>query len=1256
MMLSEGARQLPLRHLSIRAPWNDTGWTGCVCQRPSQNLSCLILPRIRETRQDAEEEAMAGQSWQELNEDRLPPCMSERGSFMASYPITRHQSHPYSKTSPAHRHLAPTPFRHPPYSAACLPFAWMLKDVALEKAEALRLGFQQEREDVAHRTMGFDSNWVQTKHNQLVMLDTFFSAVQPDRSLCFLYAKRTPLVEDNRRVLIGVGWVRHVGEAVEYSYSGAGQLKSVIWDRSVQHSIRPDMKDGFLFPYHEVLAYLEKHPREDPSQFVAFVPDELFWSFSHCTEHVTNDGAIASLLSCARAFQNIARVVPGSWQMVQEWLDRRLNELWVMRGPCPGLGAALTAFGVDKGTLRAYELENAIARSDGDDLDPWPWVDKLFHRPDAVGQAFRARIGGTLRKKWAVLPPERRQLLKLLSRFEVTADQAVRYYVHEDEKREQLHIDVSDDELLANPYLLYELDWMAAEPIRIGTIDRGLFPDESVRTKYPLPEPSRIDDATDARRVRAFTVSELRAAADEGDTLLSRHRVIQRIRGLEVQPSCPVDGDLMTVVEDGFCPAIAAVQMANGEPAYQLDRLREMGAVIRRAVLRRIKGRRHQADIDWRQRLDDGFGGPAPEQDREEQEARQEKAAALAELFASRLSVLIGSAGTGKTMLLRVLCGTPQVKQGGILLLAPTGKARVRMETQAQLRGAQTIAQFLYDKDRYYAETGTYRLSDYPKVSVGRTVIIDEASMLTEPAFAALLDALQGVERLVLVGDPRQLPPIGPGRPFLDIVTQLTPKDIAGRFPRVGEGYAELTVSRRHLGTERDDLLLADWFSGREVDVGADEIWGRLAKGAATKNVQFIRWDDPSELQNRLLACLVQELGLEGSQDWLHFEQSLGGTEWEGWNYFRWRRGENRPGASAKAENWQILSPVHKAPYGVDALNRFVQRRFRHRTLKSASGRGRRIPKPIGPQSIVYGDKVINVRNHRHYDVWPDRDYEGIPAMKYVANGEIGIVVGQHKGKRAKYKGPPWKLEVEFATQQGFRYGYGGKYFGDEAEAPLELAYALTIHKAQGSEFGTTFVVLPNPCRLLQRELLYTALTRQRDRVILLHQGDIHALKQYADDYHSETAGRLTNLFHPPRLVELRDRFLEERLIHRTRRGESVRSKSEVIIADMLYAKGIDYAYEAPLRGRDGLQRYPDFTIIDDEAGLTIYWEHLGMLSRRSYRQRWQRKLAWYREQGILPHEEGVGPAGMLVTTRDDERGGIDSRHIEALIDDILGM
>ena len=171
--------------------------------------------------------------------------------------------------------------------------------------------------------------------------------------------------------------------------------------------------------------------------------------------------------------------------------------------------------------------------------------------------------------------------------------------------------------------------------------------------------------------------------------------------------------------------------------------------------------------------------------------------------------------------------------------------------------------------------------------------------------------------------------------------------------------------------------------------------------------------------------------------------------------------------------------------------------------------------------------------------------------MQYVANGEIGTVVGKFRGKYDKWSGP-LPVNVEFSSQPNFSYSFKGSDFGDEENPPLELAYAITVHKSQGSEFNICFLILPNHCKLLSRELLYTALTRQRDRLVILHQGNWSEFKKYSSETFSETARRYTNLFQDPDLVLVEDRFFEDSLIHRTRRGETVRSKSEVIIADNL--------------------------------------------------------------------------------------------------------
>ncbi len=1252
----------PIRHISIRVPWHDTGWDGRVCAAPRLNGSCLALKRIASDRNDAAEMAVAGRSINDLPLEKWPACIVERAAFMTPFEYVRMPNHPYNRgPETQHGHFRDTPLRHPAYSAPAVPFFWMLRENMAGLAQEHELEARDEREP----DLGFKSAevWVQDHANQAALLGCFRAHLQAHKSLCFFYAKQVPFVEDpgGSRILIGVGRVLHVSEPQEYAQASKdlkGKLRSLLWELMVQHSIRPDFKDGFLLPYHAALAKAAEDAEFDPAEIAALSPVDRLLEFSHASQLVTHDGAIQSLLAFAESLRKAKGTLPGPWDRCLQWIDARLGELWKARGPCPGLGAALSAFGLELGTFVA----RALAQKAGENADPWPLVDKMFADPASVLSPRLAKgIGKTVASKWSRLPDERRALLNLVSRFEITREQAVAVYVQEE--RAKAGIDTTDKAILANPYLLYELTRLGVDPISVWTVDRGVFPDEVIRAKHPLSEPSALDAGTDARRVRAFSVKVLEDAAATGSTLLPQVQVVLRIRGLALQPPCEVDADLMEVARDYFENAIVPIEMASGPAAQQLGRLAEMGATIRTAVDKRVSGKRFEIEADWRKLLDVHLASQSVGQpDELEESARTEKTAALRELAEARLSVLIGPAGTGKTTLLSVLCSQPKIEAGGILLLAPTGKARVRMERSTKglkLKG-YTIAQFL-SPHRYEGATGRYRLSQQAAEAGAHTVIIDEASMLTEEMLGALIQALKGVHRLILIGDPRQLPPIGPGRPFVDIVRRLAPEGVTERFPRVGPGYAELTIRRRQAGEDREDLQLAEWFSGSPIAAGDDDVFDKVVRTGEGRHVRFVQWDAPDEVRERLVEVLVEELkrpdgsrALKGPDDIAGFEATLGAEPWNDLRFFNPRKGD-KAGAAEAAEGWQVLSPMRSAAHGVLELNRLIHKQFRQARIDDSHKEGwqRRFPKPMGSEEIVYGDKVINLVNtnptlswNRHRKVYPAK------VDAYIANGEIGMAVGFFRRK-----GLPdlrWKLEVEFSSQPGYKYDFTGKDFGEEGNPVLELAYALTVHKSQGSEFGTVILVLPNPCRLLSRELLYTALTRQKNRVVILHQGPRTELRRFSTDDCSETARRLTNLFVGPSPIEIDGRFFEEHLIHRTSRGEMVRSKSEVIIANALAGKGLDYAYERPLTIA-GVTKYPDFTIEDMEAGTTFYWEHCGMLHVPSYRRRWEEKLAWYKSHGILPLEEGDGRDGALIVTRDEANGSIDSARISKLVSDLTG-
>jgi len=1266
--LTPGARRLPSHHITIRVPWHDAGWTGTVCADPRKNTSCFALPRIAEGKNDETESRCAGQSLDKLAGGDFPPCVDERVSFMADYEISRTKNHPYVKFFPeTHSHFEPTRFVHPPYSAACIPFRWMLRQVVegnakngdIGLAEKLNLDWVPEREPDIRDKSGseIDTAWLQERDNQLALLDTFFGALREEESLCFFYAKRTPLSEQSRRLIVGIGRVLSIGGATEYAYSVKNPpLRSVLWERNIGHSVRPGFEDGFLFPYQEALALAEREGI-DPEEFVAFAPDEHFNAYSYTSEHLTHDGAVASLVASAAALHRIRGRIEGPWDRVLAWIDTELNRLWKARGAFPGLGSALSAFGYQwgfrHGSLLAYEVELERERRGG---MPWEIVDAVMRDPERLEGPTAKLLTPSLRKGWSSLGKERRALLELLARCAISEDQALRIY--DKTERKDAGIEASDADFLANPYQFFELDRRSRDPIAFGALDRGLFPDEAVREEFPVPEPSRVEDPSDPRRVRALVVDLLEGASDEGHTILPQSWVIRRARERALQPPCPLGENVLEANESSFGRFVQRATTGAGEAAYQIDQLAGCREIIRREVHGRQRGKPHAGAHDWCALVDQGLAQAMPEggEEREtEERARKEKAAALEQLFRARLSVLVGPAGTGKTTLLKTLCHMPEVDKKGILLLAPTGKARVRLEEQTGLRGAgQTLAQFLIAHHRYDSETGAYSFDPTaPRCGNFRTVIVDESSMLTEDQLAALFDACTNVERYVLVGDPRQLPPIGAGRPFVDIVNELAPEGVEALFPRCAPNYAELTVPRRQTAEGRGDVLLASHFSGRSLDPGSDEVWDAVGAGPAD-HLRTVQWTDPQDLQRKILDELVTGLELSDPDDELGFEVSLGGSKYKDFDRaFFWSRFGDNPGAASKVAEWQILSPIRAGQEGVDALNRAIQERYRRRWREFAEREGwsRPVPKPFGPQGILYGDKVINIVNQRRRDVWPKMDGEA-----YIANGDLGIVVGQYKTK--KFKGMPKKLEVEFAGQLGHKYGFWKSEFGDEVTPPLELAYALTVHKTQGSEFGITFVVLPNPCWLLSRELLYTALTRHRNRLVVLHRGPLAEFRRFAGEEHSEIARRMTNLFADPQprevTVEKQKRFLDEGLIHRTERGDLVRSKSELVIADKMHARGIEYAYEQPLVLPDGRTRYPDFTITDHARGVTFYWEHLGMLDDPGYRSRWERKREEYARNGVLPWKQGGGEVGTLIETRDDPGGGLDANQIARLIEEVL--
>lgn len=1229
------------QHISVRVPWHDDGWKGSVCKDPSANMACLKLKNILENRDDAFECAMCGQCMVE-QEERLP-CVSEGGAFMSDQQLHKYTIHPYKKSNPVtHGHFLPTEVIYPPYSFPARPFAWLMYPSIEDRALIYGIDYKKEREPA----LSFHTTWLQDADNHRAVFDYFYREVVPDQSLCIAYAKQVPFVEDNRRVVVGIGHVKKIVPAVEHNHTDEGTLRSMIWETMVCHSIREDHKDGFVIPYQQMMEYAENHPDFDMASITVFAPDDAFDEFSYATEHVSYDAVIDVLLSCIKAFTIINECLDEDYSNVLAWLNEQLAIVWEDRGAFPGLGVMLSAFGIQLGIPMAREIR---AKYDETDVDFWQYIDSVLANPgDYLSYSICKSITPIVQKTWKMLSSERKQLFQLLCRFALYLDQA--NVLFNESERVKKHIECTDLDIIENPYVLYEQTRLKPDDLYLSVqkVDRAVFPVPSIAEKYPLQAPSRLVSDNDERRIRALVISVLERAAVQGHTFVPCNILIDQVQNLTLEPACNVIPDMITAIEPFMRPEVMKREMKDGSEYYKLVRLNAFDIEIEKRVRKRLQAVKIQVNADWRKMLDDKFGneGNLPEL---EELARKEKAAVLKVLAESRLSVLVGDAGTGKTTVLSVLCSEPSVSAGGVLLLAPTGKATVRLMESVGENGqhftAYNVAQFLTRSKRFDYEEMRFCLSSVPYMDLPETVIIDEASMLTEEMFGALLEAISKAKRIIFVGDPNQLPPIGAGKPFVDLVNLLR-EDLPARSgldnPRIGNCYGELRINRRQQkDKERLDVNLSRCFTRTEELDDEEDIISGIVQGMS-ENIQIKQWETREELESLLLETVADEIGMKDVDDQAGFDRAFGASTGDYETFFN-------KDAAEYADKWQVLAPVRNMPQGVVNINRLFHLKYRAHQIELSKRRGYQkcIPIAYGSEEIVYGDKVINIQNVSK-KAFPENE----KALNYVANGEIGIACGTYKkGLKANY------LNVCFSSQKGYTYPYDSHDFDEEkGTAGLELAYALTVHKAQGSQFDTVVLVLAEPCRIISRELLYTALTRQVGKIIILYNQEPYHLMQYASEMNSDIAKRFTDLFaevfpddqgaHKPQITKVGDTFFDEKLIHKTARGELVRSKSEVIIADALFHNGLDYQYEPELI-LEGKVKRPDFKIVDADTGAEWYWEHCGMMSDPKYVKRWNAKEQFYAKNGI---ERGKN----LIVTEEYADEGLDSQKINQMIRDIF--
>jgi hypothetical protein len=295
-------------------------------------------------------------------------------------------------------------------------------------------------------------------------------------------------------------------------------------------------------------------------------------------------------------------------------------------------------------------------------------------------------------------------------------------------------------------------------------------------------------------------------------------------------------------------------------------------------------------------------------------------------------------------------------------------------------------------------------------------------------------------------------------------------------------------------------------------------------------------------------------------------------------------------------EALQLLTPYRPGFYGVMGLNKMIQERYRETRYKD-------------PSTVFYhSDKLIRISNY----------YSGYGRAKrlILSNGSIGIV-NNHKDGQTKY----YFRDADFILN----------WIDDEEQ--FELAYSITIHKSQGSDFSNVFLIIPNKLNLLNKELIYTALTRSKQRLFLYIYDNPENLLVRSKGI-SALLARQSSIFEQPE---------DKRLRYYPRKGEKpVKSKAEYIIYNALQRSGLKFKYEDEVRlEKLTFPIHPDF-VIELEDGTKIHWEHLGMLDTRKYFNDWMRRKRDYEAHDL---------SDFVVTS--DDMNGIEDEILDQLIDDI---
>lgn len=383
--------------------------------------------------------------------------------------------------------------------------------------------------------------------------------------------------------------------------------------------------------------------------------------------------------------------------------------------------------------------------------------------------------------------------------------------------------------------------------------------------------------------------------------------------------------------------------------------------------------------------------------------------------FKVPILVVTGGPGTGKTTAMKALIHLAEEKGKGVLLAAPTGRAAKRL-SEATGREAKTIHRLLE-----FQPTQRRFLRNRNRPLQGDLILVDEASMVDLPLMSHLAQAIPTGSSLIMVGDADQLPSVGPGNVFWDLIHS---------------GLAKVVVlTEVFRQSARSQIIL----NAHRINRGEMPTWPRGQRGEVS-DFYFISQSDPAQIQQMILTMVVDRIPSRFGLDPL--------------------------------KDIQVLSPMHKGSLGTEELNRLIQARLNP---------GRKgIVK--GNQVLSEGDRVMQIRNN--YD-------------KEVFNGDIGRI-----SRVDRATGSIW-----------VRFEDGEKEYGPGELDELVLAYAISVHKSQGSEYPA--VVMPIVTQhylMLQRNLLYTAVTRAKKLVVLIGTYKALAIAVKNDQIRHRNSGLRTRL------------------------------------------------------------------------------------------------------------------------------------------------